>query len=112
MEEMSNRDRFRALMEYQPLDRVPNYEVGVWPQTKERWASEGLNPDILHWDWFTGEEYFGMDAREYIPVHFDMIPAFEQEVIEETERHEIIRDSKGRVRKALKDGAIAGPAGD
>ena len=108
MDEMSNRDRFRALMEYQPLDRVPNYEVGVWPQTRERWASEGLNPDILHWDWFTGEEYFGMDAREYIPVHFDMIPAFEQEVIEETDRHEIIRDSKGRVRKALKDGAIAG----
>ena len=108
MGEMTNRDRFIAVMEYRSVDRVPNYEVGVWPQTRERWEAEGLNPYLLHWDWFTGEEYFEMDAREYIPVHFDMLPAFEEEVIEETERHEVIRDTKGRVRKALKVGAIGG----
>jgi hypothetical protein len=95
-------------MEYQPVDRVPNYEVGVWSQTRERWEQEGLNADNLHWDWFTGEEYYGMDAREYIPVHYDMIPAFEQKVIEENDRHEIIQDSSGRIRKALREGAIHG----
>ncbi|MAG13827.1 MAG: hypothetical protein CMN78_04450 [Spirochaetales bacterium] len=106
MGRMSNRDRFLAVMDYHPVDRVPNYEAGAWAQTRQRWSAEGLNPDTLHWDWFTGEEYFDMDAREYIPIHFDMVPAFEPEVIEETERHEVIRDSKGRIRKALKDGAI------
>ena len=95
-------------MEYEPVDRVPNYEVGVWGQTRERWEREGLNVNDLTWDWFTGEEYFGMDAREYIPVNYGMVPPFEQKVLEEDDRYEIIRDSEGRTRKALKEGAING----
>ena len=95
-------------MEYEPVDRVPNYEVGVWAQTRERWAGEGLDEHDLHWDWFTGEEYYSMDAREYIPVNFGMVPPFEEKVVEEDDRHEIIQDTTGRIRKALKDGAIGG----
>jgi hypothetical protein len=95
-------------MEYKPVDRVPNYEVGVWSQTRERWQQEGLNIHDLHWDWFTGEEYFDVDAREYIPVDYGMIPPFESKVLEENERHEIIQDGSGRIRKALKVGAIDG----
>lgn len=108
MEEMTNRDRFLAVMEYTPVDRVPNYEVGVWSQTRERWEREGLNVHDLHWDWFTGEEYYGMDAREYIPVNYSMIPSFETRVLEDDGRHEIIQDSTGRIRKALKEGSIDG----
>ena len=40
---MTERERFLALMEYKPVDRVPNHEVGVWEQTKDRWEQEGLN---------------------------------------------------------------------
>ena len=105
---MTNRDRFLAVMEYTPVDRVPNYEVGVWSQTRERWEREGLNVHDLHWDWFTGEEYYGMDAREYIPVNYSMIPSFETRVLEDDGRHEIIQDSTGRIRKALKEGSIDG----
>lgn len=108
MSDMTNRDRFVGVMEYQPVDRVPNYEAGVWSQTVERWKNEGLSVHNLHWDWFTGEEYYDMDAREYIPVNFAMIPAFETKVIEDDGRHEIIQDSSGRIRKALKEGAIDG----
>jgi len=103
---MTNRERFTNVMEYGPVDRVPNYEVGTWPQTQERWAAEGLDKYSLNWDWFTGEELFGLDAREYIPVDFGMRPPFESEIIEENDRHVVFRDSLGRVRKALKEGAV------
>jgi hypothetical protein len=84
---MTDRDRFLAVMEYCSPDRVPNWEAGVWPQTADRWQSEGLDRHMLHWDWFTGEEHFGMDYREFIPVHFDMLPAFDHETLEETDRY-------------------------
>ncbi len=105
---MTGRERFLALMEYQPVDRVPNHEVGVWGQTIDRWAEEGLDIHQLHWDWFTGEEYFGMDAREYIPVNFDMLPLMEPEVIEETGRYVIARNNRGIVTRALLDGTSRG----
>ena len=108
MEQLTNRERFVRVMEYEPVDRVPNYEGGTWLQTRERWAREGLNVHDLHWDWFTGEEYYGMDAREHIPVDFGMMPPFDAKVVEEDDRHEIIQDATGRLRKALKDGAIDG----
>ena len=105
---MTNRERFLAVMEYANTDRVPNYEVGVWGQTVDRWASEGLDVGDLHWDWFTGEEYFRMDMREYIPVDYGMRPGFDQETLEETDRYVIRRNSDGIVTKALKEGMVRG----
>jgi uroporphyrinogen decarboxylase len=45
-------------MEYRKPDHVPNWEVGVWAQTVDRWEKEGLDRRLLGWDWFTGEDYF------------------------------------------------------
>ena len=47
---MSVRERFLNVMEYKPVDRVPNHEVGVWAQTIDRWEAERLNRFELHWD--------------------------------------------------------------
>ena len=105
---MSSRQRFINVMEYNTVDHVPNYEVGVWGQTIDRWQNEGLNIYDLHWDWFTGEEYFNMDPREYIPVYYGMIPAFERQVLESNERYEVIRHSNGIVTKALIEGTVRG----
>jgi hypothetical protein len=105
---MTIRERFLALMEYQPLDRVPNHEVGVWEQTKDRWEREGLNIHDLTWDWFTGCEYFDLDLREYIPVHYGMLPPFDVETLEETERHIVYRHANGIITRALKDGESRG----
>ena len=72
---MTERERFLALMEYQPLDRVPNHEVGVWQQTIDRWEAEGLNRHSFSWDWFTHCDAFDMDACEFIPtVHHLVSP--------------------------------------
>ncbi|MDR1375161.1 MAG: hypothetical protein LBJ24_09340 [Treponema sp.] len=103
---MTNLENFLAVMEYRKADRVPNWEVGTWPQTVARWEKEGLDPRLLSWDWFTGEDYFGFDSREYIPINLSMVPAFPEEVIERTAEYEIIRNSIGIVTKALIEGSV------
>jgi uroporphyrinogen decarboxylase len=95
-------------MEYRPVDRVPNWELGVWPQTRDRWEEEGLDSTSFHWDWFSGEAALGMDPREFIRFRPDMIPAFDVETLEEDERYATFRDEWGRVRKALKEGTSRG----
>jgi hypothetical protein len=107
-EHLTNRARFLRVMEYQPVDRVPNWEVGVWGQTIERWNDEGLNRHDLSWDWFTGEDSLGFDPREYIPVNFGMVPPFEPEILEETDRYVVARNANGAVTKALKEGSALG----
>jgi hypothetical protein len=103
---MTNRERFINTMDYKPVDKVPNYESGVWPQTRKRWIDEGLNEFDYHWDMFTGEDVLGLDAREFIDVNFGMLPPFEYKILEETDRYEIFIDKKGMTRKALKEGAV------
>ena len=103
---MTDLERFIAVMEYQPVDRVPHHELGVWPQTIERWKTEGMPEGLLTFDWFVGEDYFGFDRREFISLNFDMIPLFERKVLEKTERYEIVRNQLGVVTKALVDGSI------
>ncbi len=105
---MTSRERFLSVMAYGAKDRVPNHELGVWPQTIERWESEGLDASKLHWDWFRGEEYFEMDPREYIGINLGMMPPFETEVLEKTERYEVIRHASGVVTKALIEGTVRG----
>ena len=105
---MIPRERFLNVMEYRPVDRVPNWELGAWGQTIERWQAEGLKPHTFHWDWFTGEECLGMDQREFLPVHMGMIPGFESKVLEKTDRYEVIQHGSGVVTKALIEGTVRG----
>lgn len=105
---MNNLERFLAVMEYKPVDRVPNWELGVWPQTCDRWEQEGIDVRRMHWNWFPGEAVLGMDPREFIFFNGTMIPAFEEQVLEEDERTVTFRDSRGRVRRALKEGTVNG----
>ena len=106
--QMNPRERFIATMEYAPVDRLPNHEVGVWGQTIDRWQQEGLEVHNLHWDWFVGEECFGMDPREYIPVNFGMLPTFDEEIIEASDRYVIKRHTNGVVTRALLEGTAHG----
>lgn len=105
---MTDRERFINVMEFESVDRYPNYELGVWGQTIERWFKEGLPRDVCYWNWFEGEPYFEIDRREFIPIDVGMIPRFDEEVIEEDERCIVFRDSIGRVRKAMKEGTVRG----
>lgn len=95
-------------MKFGSVDRVPNHEVGVWAQTKQRWGAEGLEVGDLNWDWFVGEERWGFDPREYIDVRFDMIPAYEEKVLSREGDTEIIQRPNGVISKALVTGEVDG----
>jgi hypothetical protein len=105
---MTARDRFVNCLSFQPVDRVFNMELGLWGQTYERWYTEGLPQHVLHGDWFSGEEYFGLDQREFIGLNHWMIPGFTDEVYEEDERIVVFRGGDGVVHKALKEGTVGG----
>jgi uroporphyrinogen decarboxylase len=95
-------------MEYRPVDRVPNWEAGTWPQTVARWKSEGMPyADDFLW-WFWGDERFGFDPREFTPLEGNFVPRFEEKLLETTERHTLWRDLYGITRKALNEPAIGG----
>lgn len=102
-------ERFIACMEYEPCDRRPNHELGVWSQTVVRWREEA--PDAaagFTWNWFYGEDAIGLDRRDYIPMNYGFIPGYPHEVLEETERYVIARNAKGIVTKGLKTGTVGG----
>lgn len=105
---MTMRERFANCLTFQPVDRVPNHELGIWPQTNQRWLSEGMPDWAIRDGWFEGIEHFGMDRREFVHVNLGMMPAFTHEVIEETDRYVIARNHQGVVTKALKEGSVGG----
>lgn len=106
---MTERERFLACMDYGTPDRVPNHELGVWPQAIVRWREEsGSDLSQYTWNWFHGEDAIGLDRREYVPLHFGMIPGYEAGVLEETDEYEIIRHWNGIVTRALKAGSVGG----
>jgi uroporphyrinogen decarboxylase len=100
-------ERFIDCMEYRSSDRRPNHELGVWPQTRQRWDAEAPGTvGEFTWNWFYNEPALGLDRRDYIRVNYGFIPPFTREVLEETPEYEVIRNDKGIVTKALKAGTV------
>jgi len=57
---MNHVERFRALMSFQEVDKLPRWEWAMWwDRTIERWYGEGLPVDLT--DIFTIHDYFGLD---------------------------------------------------
>ncbi len=57
---MNHVERFRAVMNFQPVDRLPRWEWAMWwDETIARWHGEGLPKDMV--DVFEIHEYFGLD---------------------------------------------------
>ena len=114
METLTNRERFRRTMQYEAVDRVPHYEMGIWGQTLDRWQKEGM-PSVENEEnligamgLLSGSEYYGLDRREYVDIGLRTEPPFPERTIEETERYRIWIDSEGSTRKALREGEAHG----
>lgn len=111
MTTMTGQECFHAVMAGRPTAWVPNYELGCWGQTVERWFAEGMPRDksrVGGMDMFEGEPFFGLDRRAFARLDTGMIPAFEYQVLEETERYILARHRSGIVTKALKEGTVRG----
>jgi uroporphyrinogen decarboxylase len=106
---MTHREVFLRINAFEPVDWVPNYELGAWGQAFERWFGEGMpeNADYYR-NWFDGAPGLGLLSRGFAPVNTSMMPGFEYEVLEEDERYLIARGGTGIVTKALKEGMVRG----
>jgi len=67
---MAPRESFLRCMRFEPVARVPNFELGYWGQTVERWMAEGMTAAEADRGGFYGHKFFGIDDRPFMPVHF------------------------------------------
>jgi len=106
---MTHRECFLKVLACEPTPWVPNYELGCWGQTVERWWREGMPPGrsrVGSTDMFEGEPLFGLDRRAFARLNTGMIPGFEYEVLAEDEETITARHANGIVTRALKTGTV------
>jgi hypothetical protein len=103
---MTDRERFAAVMSYQPVDRVPVWYFGYWQETLDRWMREGLTgADQI-------AEVTGMDPdweagmwNIHGLVNIGAISTQPQCVVEETATYRIVRTSLGALIKESTQGS-------
>lgn len=100
---MNERERFLRYMHSEAVDRIPLMEMGFWPETLERWHSEGLPK------WITSirhlEDYLNLDRSfniNWLEINHEVYPPFEERVLEENEAEQIISDANGVIYRQRK----------
>ncbi|MHC4478994.1 MAG: uroporphyrinogen decarboxylase family protein [Planctomycetota bacterium] len=79
---MNHVERFRAVMNFESVDRLPRWEWAMWwDETIARWHREGLPSELEFNDVFGISQYFGLDP--YIQFWFSTTEA----TIEATQHH-------------------------
>ena len=121
---MTDKERFHAIMSFEPSDRILYWEQGFWGGTVERWYREGMprrhgieggpafgdtvrgpaTPiapgDRVCRDIRTSS---GLDKPSLrVPVELFLFPPFEEVVFEETEAQETVQDKLGIVKRQAK----------
>lgn len=94
---MTTRSLVQSIMNYGEFDRMPVLHWGQWDETKARWVSEGMPADLDE------GEYFGaVGVQHVLGANLNLLPAFEEEVLQETQEYRIFRNTTGVVQKVLK----------
>lgn len=87
---MNARERFNATMHYQERDRCPIMDFGFWDETLVNWRKQGL-PEGVKTD-----DFFGMDPQWiFAPIDVGLHPGFKEEVLEDKEETEVVRNPDG-----------------
>jgi len=97
---LTDRERFDAQMHYQAVDRCFNMEFGYWEENFSLWSmfkESGIANNA------EADVFFSFDAIRVTGGKTWMHPPFSQEVIEETETTEIIRNGDGLLAEVPKD---------
>ena len=62
---MNHVERFRAVMNFQPVDRLPRWEWAMWwDETIRRWHDEGLPVELKFSQVFDITQHFGLDPYQ------------------------------------------------
>ena len=109
---MNDRDRFDAIMHYQPVDRTLIWDFGFWDDTLPVWAEQGLPKYVDKWN---QHEFFGMDfglerGQWEVGVRSSLVPHFQVKVLEDLGDHEVVQQADGvRVLRKKVLGSIPQP---
>ncbi len=103
---MTNRERFHAIMSYEPVDRLPVWYFGLWGKTWGQWKEEAGA------DEFNVPEATGMDPdwesgmwNIHGLTRIGAIPDGEREVLEDNEDNLLVRTPLGAVHRHSKLGS-------
>lgn len=125
---MNSRQRFNAVMNFEPPDRNLLWEMGYWPDTLERWYGEGLRRkrnqlgtpgagirgEASPHDEASPTRFRERDAHDLLgldaglvnlPVNSGPQPLFSQDVFEDTEEYLVYQDEYGVKKRLTKGGA-------
>ena len=95
---MNARERFRRLMRYEAVDRLPVLALEPYePTALERWRNEGLPEGA------DPVQFLGMSRLVTLPLSFHPIPAFDQQVLSEDETYVVRRSPMGALWRQRKD---------
>lgn len=99
MNAMTDRERYLATMHYQPRDRVPICDMGLWPATYEAWHRQGMPAWVC--DGYVKNVFFGMEPLSGGPRgKVDLVPPFESRVLEDQGDFEVFQQADGaRIRR-------------
>lgn len=93
---MNPRERYLRAMRFEPVDRIPLMEMGVLDDTFERWHSEGLPAWVRSLPEL--EAHLDLDQSwnlNWLPIHEQIFPPFEQKILEESETEQVVSDAMG-----------------
>ncbi len=111
---MNSRERFNAIMKFEPCDRSLDWENGIWLTTVDEWYRQGLpkqegEPDSIN---VTGKIYFSIldsflnmdEPSQAIPVNMFPVPEFPYEIFEENDKYIVAQNEWGIKMKVAKNG--------
>ena len=91
---MTTYERFKRMFEHREADRIPIID-SPWAGTLRRWHREGM-PEGVDW-----RDYFEVD--KVLSMGVDITPRYEQKVLEETDRYQIVTTNWGVTLKNFKE---------
>lgn len=107
---MNHRERYLAIMNYEPYDRMPVYFFGTWPETRARWKEEGLDSEPSGSS--QGPQVPGMDPdwekgmwNAHGLVKTRPISHEPSTILEEKDDYRIVKTPLGSVLKEGKEGS-------
>ena len=94
---MTTREKFLAIMDFKQVKDFPFTEhMGFWPETREAWKENVSKDEDIN-------KHFGLFGVQNVPINFNFVPAFDREIIEETDEWEIVRDEQNCLKKEFKN---------
>lgn len=93
---MNELERFHACMSYQPVDRMPFWSWGGWPETIERWKKEGYDPEKNNLE-------IGADSRQVYWDWFFPNPPFKKKIVSEDDNHVLYINHEGILIREMKN---------